>query len=67
MALQCLPFIHRRTEAETDDGGKGSADGQNTGQEHGIVGSSVPEKMEEEGDESRTGLQHCRHGGWVRN
>ena len=55
MVLQCLPFIHKWAEAETDDGGKGSADGQNTGQEHGIVGSSVPEKMEEQGDEGGTG------------
>ncbi len=63
MALQYLPFIHRWTEAETDDGGKGAADGQYSGQKHGVVGCAVPEEMEEEGDEGRAG---CRSPGCAR-
>ena len=59
-------LLYGRTQPEAADRGKGAADGKNAGQEHGIVGSTVSEKMEEEGNEGSTGgLAHetgcCKH------
>ena len=54
-------LLQRFAEAEAGSGGEGSADGEDAGQEHGIVGSSVPEKMEEEGDESSHETGCCEH------
>ena len=48
--------------AEAEEGEEGSADGEGSGQEHGVMGSLVPEKMEEQGHQGGSDSLTCKAG-----
>lgn len=48
--------------AEAEEGEEGGADGESSGQEHGVMRSLVPEEMEEQGHKGGSDSLTCEAG-----